>query len=783
VADDYTRRRSGQSGQVMVLVAVALLALIGSAALILLAGSVEWQKNQLQELADSTALDAALRIGVGCDSAKANVVLKEADDFLATRRTKLGPYSVAAGTCATPYKGTDFFTGQLSSTYNYPYRAHQQQLEVILTLTLPISFGGELGTTNTTVTRRAVAQALPGSVPAVSATSLTCGGGQVNVGGDVVARNAIIVSGSCALYAHTRFDATSGTYSSLGNVRVYADGQSWVGGGGACAAGSNAGSSTAICADGAEVSGHVTPACGTSGTSQFLSAGGAAINPNPCAAGVAPQPAFAPGTGLPPDPNTDAVAIATLQGTGGAACAAGAVYPNILVGAATIGTGLGPAPTKDPSGYYHFKPSCYGYLDLGALSGGISNVQVGPIVTAKHFITPTLPAPSTAGTLLVADVRSDATPSRFLAPAGWLPAGAPSQAGTSPRTEIWYYPNNPGAVPNPTFTITPASIDSTAQVSEWRNVATVLPLDQTGNFSAGVNQLTATVSTPVATAAANELVITDDGVLEAVAGQVLNQGASWNSLANDPTDGFSAEYRLDLPAAVASETVTSTKPTTWALVMATFKPAPVTPANAVLDPGFYYFNGSGFAGGGGICLNGGILLARDVTLEFANQAGFSSGTCAAGGGTACAGTCAFGSTPCSISVCPPNALADPLAPLGPNTWFAAPCSQAPPATGTQDTSCSGSWCPAGDRACQNLLIYTAMGSTGQIALSGSAVHAWLLGSIYWSGACTYAVNGTSVIDGSLACGALTISAGAGAGIGAGSDFGISTATVEAILIE
>ena len=37
-----------QSGQVMVLVAVCLLALIGSAALVLLAGSVEWQKNQLQ---------------------------------------------------------------------------------------------------------------------------------------------------------------------------------------------------------------------------------------------------------------------------------------------------------------------------------------------------------------------------------------------------------------------------------------------------------------------------------------------------------------------------------------------------------------------------------------------------------------------------------------------------------------------------------------------------------------------------------------------------------------
>jgi len=47
----------------MVLVAVSLLALIGSAALVLLAGSAEWQKNQLQQLADQAALDSALKIG------------------------------------------------------------------------------------------------------------------------------------------------------------------------------------------------------------------------------------------------------------------------------------------------------------------------------------------------------------------------------------------------------------------------------------------------------------------------------------------------------------------------------------------------------------------------------------------------------------------------------------------------------------------------------------------------------------------------------------------------
>ena len=54
--------RRAQSGQVMVLVAVSLLALIGSAALVLLAGSVEWQKNQVQQLADQAALDSALKM-------------------------------------------------------------------------------------------------------------------------------------------------------------------------------------------------------------------------------------------------------------------------------------------------------------------------------------------------------------------------------------------------------------------------------------------------------------------------------------------------------------------------------------------------------------------------------------------------------------------------------------------------------------------------------------------------------------------------------------------------
>jgi hypothetical protein len=468
------------------------------------------------------------------------------------------------------------------------------------------------------------------------------------------------------------------------------------------------------------------------------------------------------------------------------ACAAGTTYPPIVLNGVTIGRGLGGAPTRDASGYYHFKPSCYGYLDLasfGTLPKTISNVQVGPVVTAKHFITPTLPAALTAGTLLVAEVRSDSTPNKFTAPAGWVEAGVPSQNGTSPRTEIWYYANNPGVIPPATFTITPANIDSTAQMTEWRNVATLNPVDVTGNFAPGANQLTGTVSTaPTATAAANELVITADGLIEGQAGQTLTTPAGWNSLANDPVDGFSAEYRVDLPAAIASETVTASVSTSWAMVIAAFKPAPgasPVPVLAALDPGFYYFNGQGFAGGGGgICLNSGTLLARDTTMEFVGQAGFSSGDCTPGGGAACASPCQFGSTPCSVSVCPPNVAAD--SPTN-DTWFAAPCN---PAGAAVAAACPGSaWCTAGDRACWNVLIWAPAGNTGQFTIAGAVAKHWLLGSVYWPGTCTDTVNGTSTIAGTLFCGSLSISAAAGAGTAVGGVYGVGTALAEAILVE
>src|SRR5256885_5570742 len=494
--DPRVLMRKRERGQVLVIVAVWMLALIGSAALILLTGSVEWQRNQLQQLADGAATDSALTIGVGCTAGSASTVITQADNFLATQRTRTGSLSIG-GSCAAGYTGTDTFAGALSETVHYPYRAHQQQIEVILTVSLPISFGNYMGASTTSVTRRAVAQQLPGSTAAVSATTLSCTGGRFNVGGSIATSNAIALSGSCAVYAHQRYDAASGTYSDLGNVSVYAGGQSWVGAGGSC----GAAPSNAVCADGFELSGHTSMTCGTTGTSAYLTAGNATINPNPCAAGKAPQPVPSLSPALPPEPNADAAITATLPGA--AACASGTTYANVTVNGVTVGKGNAAAPSQPGDGYVHFSKGCYGYLDIGNLGTApatITQVQRGPeSAPQKHFVTATLAA-STAGTLLVATVRSEPTPNKFTAPAPWTAASFVSDPSGG-RSEIWYVAPglNPGGIVSVTFTVTPADIFSEDQVTEWRNVVAATPLDQTGTFTAGADPPTATVPTSRAT--------------------------------------------------------------------------------------------------------------------------------------------------------------------------------------------------------------------------------------------------------------------------------------------
>ncbi|HKC19423.1 MAG TPA: pilus assembly protein TadG-related protein, partial [Candidatus Dormibacteraeota bacterium] len=522
------RKRQAQSGQVLVIVAVWLVALIGSAALILLTGSVEWQRNQLQQIADQAALDAAMKIVVGCTAGSAATVITEADNFVSTQRTRSGSLAIGAGACASGYTGTDSFSSGITETIVYPYRAHQQQVEVTLTEALPISFGNYLGATNTNVTRRAVAQQLNGSTVAVTATTLSCTGGQFNVSGSVVTSNAVSLSGSCAVYAHDRFDATSSTYSDLGDANVYASGQAWVGAGGHCAAGANTGSANAICTDGFEVSGHTAVTCGTAAVSAYLAAGDATINPNPCAAGTGAQPVPPVGSTLPPEPNSDPTITATLPG--GAPCSSAGSYANVVVNGVTVGTGNAAAPTQDAGGYVHFKTGCYGYLDVGNLgsTGTITNRQIGVEgARQRHFVIATLPAPSIAGTLLVATLTSEESPNKSTPPSGsWLQANQADQIGAG-RTEIWYFPNNPGNLQSFQFALNPATDFGELQITEWSGAAAA-PLDQTGSTTVAVPSPTSVNATSGATTATNELVITDEGFTIA-AGQTFTPSATYTS--------------------------------------------------------------------------------------------------------------------------------------------------------------------------------------------------------------------------------------------------------------
>src|SRR5438094_8068718 len=114
------------------------------------------------------------------------------------------------------------------------------------------------------------------------------------------------------------------------------------------------------------------------------------------------------------------------------------------------------------------------------MAGGISARQIGAeSARLRHFVTATMPAASQAGTLLVATVSAETTPNKFGASAGWVSAAEANQVGEG-RSEIWYYPNNPGGISSVTFTMNPATINGNAQLSEWLGVATASPLDQSG---------------------------------------------------------------------------------------------------------------------------------------------------------------------------------------------------------------------------------------------------------------------------------------------------------------
>lgn len=248
-----------------------------------------------------------------------------------------------------------------------------------------------------------------------------------------------------------------------------------------------------------------------------------------------------------------------------------------------------------------------------AAAGGIGAVQHGGMTAASGpMVTASLPAGSSAGTLLVATVYG-ATTTLASGPAGWIQG--PGQVVGGVSAEIWYYPANPGGITGAAFTTGSATL-SLAQLSEWSGVSTSAPVDQTG--SAGAALATGLTVTGSATAS-GDLAITAfaEG---AGAAASFTPGAGWSALGSQGGGGAvqgAGDERLGPPPGPLSETEGSSVSGAWAGVMVTFRPAPPPCSGGSLGltvPGAVTF--------GGVLLDGHdqtssapgvVLLASDMT--------------------------------------------------------------------------------------------------------------------------------------------------------------------------
>jgi hypothetical protein len=216
----------------------------------------------------------------------------------------------------------------------------------------------------------------------------------------------------------------------------------------------------------------------------------------------------------------------------------------------------------------------------GAAQAAIARVQTGSVVNgSSSSLALTLSSASTGGSLLVATVENNQSGETFSGPSGWVRAVGVNGGGTTNpgRAEIWYYANNPGGISSATFTASGAT-HVQGQLSEWSGVATSSPLDVTGTASAAA-ATSVSVSTSGATAASGDVGITAFGIgFSKKQRMSFTAGSGWTNLGNDgPTnqsDSYSADFKLSLPAAVASETETSNTPGDWAAAIAAFKAAP-----------------------------------------------------------------------------------------------------------------------------------------------------------------------------------------------------------------
>ncbi len=194
-------------------------------------------------------------------------------------------------------------------------------------------------------------------------------------------------------------------------------------------------------------------------------------------------------------------------------------------------------------------------------------MQAGTYLSASAVtsITPTLAGASTAGNMLAAIVATAAN-TTVTAPTGWVKATSIYTAGVG-STQIWYYPNNPGAISSVKFTLS-ASDNAVAQLSEWSGVESVTPLD--GSGTATKTTAATTVAVSATAAASNELAITSFSASTGTGGNTFTPGTGWTNLMPAHSVSDTADYELGVSAGSVSETETAATSSKWSAAIATF---------------------------------------------------------------------------------------------------------------------------------------------------------------------------------------------------------------------
>ncbi|HEX5060876.1 MAG TPA: hypothetical protein VFV99_16025, partial [Kofleriaceae bacterium] len=190
--------------------------------------------------------------------------------------------------------------------------------------------------------------------------------------------------------------------------------------------------------------------------------------------------------------------------------------------------------------------------------------------TAVSFTTGTrtltLPAPSTAGSLLVITVGANDISSLTL-PSGWTIAASVLTNGAC-ATAIAYYPNNPGGITS-VILQQPMLQPTAAQLSEWSPI-TANPLNGTSQTQGGIQ---ATMQTAmVATIATKGVAIT--AFCEDVNNPTYTPGAGWTTLGTSSNGSaepsFISDYKAVTAGGIYTETVTSSVSAKYAAVIAVF---------------------------------------------------------------------------------------------------------------------------------------------------------------------------------------------------------------------